>query len=55
MKEKINTYFAILIITIAGSGAAWIIIHTATTNVSYPVVAGSEASYTALQKSLSTQ
>ena len=52
MKERINTYFAILIIIIAGSGAAWIIIHVGTANTFFPVVGGSEASYGTLQKSI---
>ncbi|HUY62492.1 MAG TPA: hypothetical protein VMV50_01715 [Candidatus Paceibacterota bacterium] len=42
MKEKINTYFAILIITVAGAGASLIIIHTANANVT-ALTFGSEA------------
>ncbi|MHB1162915.1 MAG: hypothetical protein ACYCZZ_00065 [Minisyncoccota bacterium] len=34
MKERINAYFAVLIITIAGSGAAMIIIHVANADTS---------------------
>lgn len=45
MKDKINTYFAILLITIAGSGAALIITHVGTTNVIEKAFAGSEANY----------
>jgi hypothetical protein len=43
MNERINTYLAILIITIVGSSAAWIIIHVATTNTAFSVVVGTEA------------
>lgn len=34
MKEKINSYFAILLITIAGAGASMIIIHVAYADLS---------------------
>ena len=34
MKERINAYFAVLIITIAGSGAAMIIVHVANADTS---------------------
>lgn len=32
VKDKINSYFAVLLITIAGAGAALIIIHVANSN-----------------------
>lgn len=32
MKDKINTYFAVLLVTIAGAGAALVIIHVANAN-----------------------
>jgi len=48
MKEKINSYFAILIITIMGSGAALIIIHVAYDNAFYYITTNSAANYTAL-------
>ena len=51
MKEKINTYFAVLLITIAGSGAAMLIIHVAYAN-SDAFVAGNEGQYASLQKSI---
>ncbi|MFI5260405.1 MAG: hypothetical protein ACHQU0_01245 [Candidatus Paceibacteria bacterium] len=52
MHEKVNTYFAITLIVIAGTSAAWIIIRTATTSTVAPVLPGTESSYTALQTSL---
>jgi hypothetical protein len=32
MKDRVNTYFAILLITIAGAGASLLIIHVAYAN-----------------------
>lgn len=32
MKNRINTYFAILLVTVAGSGAALLIVHVALNN-----------------------
>lgn len=52
MKEKINTYIAILLITIAGSGAALIIVHIATDDIITETFRGSEADYEALRKSI---
>ncbi len=34
MTEKINTYFAVLLITIAGAGASLLIIHVANADLS---------------------
>lgn len=51
MKDTINSYFATLIITLAGVGAMWIIVHLATAKT--PIVkTDSEASYSALKESI---
>ncbi|MDP2665033.1 MAG: hypothetical protein Q8P23_00050 [bacterium] len=57
MKDKVNSYFATLILLIAGIGAAWIIYHLATTNTLKNAVTGgagigTEASYNQLQQSI---
>ena len=54
MKEKINTYFAVLLITIAGAGAALLIIHIATAETTI-VTTSSEADDTALKESILRQ
>ena len=52
MKDKINSYFAVLLITIAGSGAALFIVHIATTDVIATAFRGSEDTYASLQQSI---
>lgn len=52
MKDKINAYFAVLLITIAGAGAAWLIVRLATTDTLTTKIGGSEAKYAPLQKSI---
>ncbi|MCR4333556.1 MAG: hypothetical protein NUV60_00840 [Patescibacteria group bacterium] len=52
MKDKMNTYIAILLVTIAGSGAALIIVHVATTDVITTALRGSESNYASLQQSI---
>lgn len=54
MKDKINTYFAILLITIAGAGAAWLIVHISDGRITIIDTGstGSEASYSALKESI---
>lgn len=51
MKEKINSYFAVLIITIVGAGAAMLIVHIAYADTSY-LVLGNEAQYIVPQDSI---
>ncbi len=51
MKEKINSYFAVLLITIAGAGAALLIVHVAYDNA-FANFGGSEAAYAPLQESI---
>ncbi len=51
MKGKVNLYFAILIITIAGIGAAFLIIRIANTNAS-SFSKNNETQYKALQQSI---
>ena len=48
MKEKINSYFAVLIITIAGAGATMLIVHVANADTAY-LVLGNEAQYSVPQ------
>lgn len=50
MKDKINSYFAVLIITIAGAGATMLIVHVAYANTS-ALVFGTEAQYLVPQDS----
>ena len=52
MKDRINSYFAILLITVAGAGATLIIVHVANTTRLSTIVNGSEASYAPLQQSI---
>jgi hypothetical protein len=52
MKDKINSYFAILLVTIAGAGATWFIVHIASDNALASTMGGSEASYASLQQSI---
>ena len=52
MKDRINSYFAILLITIAGSGATLIIVHFANTTTLASTISGSEAHYGPLQQSI---
>jgi len=51
MKEKINAYFAVLLVTIAGGGAAMLIVRVAFNNT--PVfLYGSAAPYAPLEQSI---
>jgi hypothetical protein len=52
MKETINTYFATLIITIFGAGAALLIVHLASSDTLAASFNNNEASYSALQQSI---
>jgi|CXWL01.1.fsa_nt_gi hypothetical protein len=45
MKNTINSYFATLIITLAGAGAAMTIIHVASSSTLAVTLGGSEAAY----------
>lgn len=54
MKDRVNTYFAILLITIAGAAAAWVIIRIATLRTT-TVTPDSEASYSQLKESILKQ
>lgn len=56
MKDRVNTYFAMSMMFIAGALAMWVIIHAATITTSVPtVVGGSEASYSSLKQSILKQ
>lgn len=48
MRTGVNSYFAILVVVIAGAVATTLIVHTAYTTV-FPIVGGSAAYYDALQ------
>jgi len=52
MKDRINSYIAVLLITIAGGGAALLIVHIATTDIVITAIQGTEGSYAALQQSI---
>lgn len=52
MTFKINTYIAVLLVTLFGSGAALIIVHIGTTDVIATTFAGNEAQYAVLQQSI---
>lgn len=52
MKYKLNAYFAVLLVTIVGGGAALIVVHIGTDAVIETTVAGNQASYAALQQSI---
>ena len=52
MKNTVNTYFAVLLITIAGAGAAWLIVHAATVNPFSVKTGTNEASYEPLKNSI---
>ena len=51
-RGKVNSYFAVLLITIFGSGAAFIIVDVATTNIITSAMSGSITNYAALQQSI---
>jgi hypothetical protein len=53
MKDKVNFYFSMLIMLIAGVLAMWLIVRLATKDSTPPpAVKGSEASYLKLQESI---
>lgn len=51
MKEKINSYFAVLLVTIAGSIATLIIVHVAY-DTNTLLFIGSEGAYVSTQQSI---
>ncbi|MDP2651699.1 MAG: hypothetical protein Q8O94_01015 [bacterium] len=55
MKNTVNSYFATLIIVIAGAAAVWTIIQVANSNTLTTIIIGSEASYAPLQDSILNQ
>ena len=52
MKWRLNSYFAVLIITIFGAFASWLIVHVAYANTFATTMGGSEAGYSSLQQSI---
>lgn len=52
MKDKINTYMAVLLITIFGGGATLLIVHIATSDTIAVTFSGSEANYSLLKQSI---
>lgn len=52
MKDRINSYFAVLLIAIVGSGAALLIVDIGTTDMVASTFGGSEANYAALRQSI---
>ena len=56
MKSKVNFYLAVLLITIAGAGAALLLVHVAMTANSFPAkFSGSEAKYDELKQLILNQ
>lgn len=52
VKDTINSYLAVLIITLAGAGATMLIVHVVFNNSFVTTLGGSEASYASLQQSI---
>ncbi len=52
MKNRINTYFAVLLITIAGASAAWLIVHISIAKTPVVDTGYNEASYSELKESI---
>jgi hypothetical protein len=52
MKGKVNTFFAILLVAIAGLVATWFIYHLAYENNLAQTVNGNEANFSDLQQSI---
>jgi len=50
MKDRINSYFAILLVTIAGAGATMIIVHVAYSNTFVVTFGAGQAAYSQLQQ-----
>ncbi len=50
--KNINSYFAVLIVTVAGAGAALLIIHLAYANTFTILRVGNQGEYSSLQQSL---
>lgn len=55
MKDRVNFYFAMLLITIAAASAAGIIVHVVTANNFTITVGGNEAKYAPLRDSILKQ
>jgi hypothetical protein len=52
MKYRLNAYFAVLLVTVAGASAALVIVHVATTDIVNTAMQGTEGSYAALRQSI---
>ena len=52
MTYKLNSYFAVLLVTIAGAAATLLIVHVVFANSFETTFDGSEAAYAALQQSI---
>lgn len=52
MKDRVNTYLAMLLITIAGAGAAWLIVHISVAKTLEVKTGYNEASYSELKESI---
>jgi len=55
MKHKVNAYFAVLLITVAGAGAALLLIHVVTSNTFATTFSSGATKYDELQKSIPRQ
>lgn len=52
MKDTVNSYFAVLLIVIAGAAAGMLIYRLATTDILMKKVSGSEEKYAPLKESI---
>lgn len=55
MKDTVNSYFAVLLVTIAGAAATMLIVNVAFSNSFAVTFNNSEATYASLQQSLLNQ
>lgn len=55
MKHRVNAYFAVLLITIAGAGAALLLVHIVTSNTFTITFSSGATKYEELQKSIPAQ
>lgn len=55
MAGRLNTYLALLIITIAGASATWVIVRVAYADAYDTAFYGDEANYAQLKQSILTQ
>ncbi len=52
MKDRVNFYFAMLIVAVASASATLVIVHVANSNNFDTTIGGSEREYTSLKESI---